>query len=694
MIVKNEAPRLERCVRSVWDLVDEIVIADTGSDDGTPDIARELVRQKGAGQVVSIEFRDFVQAKNDALAYASGAYILWMDADEILEGDGSVLRRAAEQGLNGAVNIPIEERVDGKVVLRYFRPRLWIADGWKFAGPGVHEVPVGPGEQRYETACWIWHNRDHRTPESYAQRSEMYLRILREHIAQNDSDTRAWFYYARTLMEVGRRMEAVSAFRKTLSLSTWRDERYQCCLDIAECLLAEGEFQQALEWCERAVLEDERRAEAFVTAGRIHYMREDWVQALRSFEAALQRKPPEDVLLFLRLQDYLELPLDYLTIIYDKLGRHDLSLAAARKLCEIDGYKDERRFRNLQYFTRKNTCTWFFALGHTPERLAPFGGVETTYIELPKALAAMGRRVFVFARVEREFVRDGVYFVPYANIRAYRDLRPDILVASRWFEPYAEIPARKRILWLQDAHYPDAPHGIVERVVVSSHWHRDYSILRGIPPQKLRVIPLGIWPEQFHPRVQRENLCIYSHNPNRGLDQLMELWPAIRELLNEDHQLVIAYGWEGLRTWSDDPRWQEYVNRHETGVRQWARENNAIVVGRLDKPTLYDLMGRCKLALYPCTFWETFCLTALETQASGVPMVTTRLGALPEVLGAGNVLIEGFPGNEEYDDEFVKWASDLLNNPEELSRRSSDVMGNVAGFDWPSVARMWIAEED
>jgi glycosyltransferase involved in cell wall biosynthesis len=82
MIVKNEERSLAKCLESVRDLAPEIVITDTGSTDGTVEIAR----QYGA-QVFFFSFDpvDFAAARNQTLARASGRWILMLDADEILE---------------------------------------------------------------------------------------------------------------------------------------------------------------------------------------------------------------------------------------------------------------------------------------------------------------------------------------------------------------------------------------------------------------------------------------------------------------------------------------------------------------------------------------------------------------------------------------------------------------------------------
>ena len=80
MIVKNEAAILRETLERVRPIVDEWVIVDTGSTDGTQAIISEY------GPVTELPFEDFVTTKNKALALATGKYILFMDADERLLG--------------------------------------------------------------------------------------------------------------------------------------------------------------------------------------------------------------------------------------------------------------------------------------------------------------------------------------------------------------------------------------------------------------------------------------------------------------------------------------------------------------------------------------------------------------------------------------------------------------------------------
>lgn len=83
MIVKNEEAVLARCLDSLKDLVDEIIILDTGSTDRTKEIAR-----KYTDKIYDFAWTgDFSEARNVSFAKATMDYIYCADADEVLEGE-------------------------------------------------------------------------------------------------------------------------------------------------------------------------------------------------------------------------------------------------------------------------------------------------------------------------------------------------------------------------------------------------------------------------------------------------------------------------------------------------------------------------------------------------------------------------------------------------------------------------------
>lgn len=80
IIVRNEEKRLAKCLDSVKDIADEIVLLDTGSDDDTLQIAENF----GCRIYETIWNDNFADMRNIALSKAIGEFILYIDADEIL----------------------------------------------------------------------------------------------------------------------------------------------------------------------------------------------------------------------------------------------------------------------------------------------------------------------------------------------------------------------------------------------------------------------------------------------------------------------------------------------------------------------------------------------------------------------------------------------------------------------------------
>ena len=90
MIVKNEEKVLARCLDSIADLMDEIIIVDTGSSDNTKEIAK-----KYTDKIYDFAWiDDFSAARNYSFSKATKEYIYVADADEVIDADNH--RKLAE----------------------------------------------------------------------------------------------------------------------------------------------------------------------------------------------------------------------------------------------------------------------------------------------------------------------------------------------------------------------------------------------------------------------------------------------------------------------------------------------------------------------------------------------------------------------------------------------------------------------
>ncbi len=101
MIVKNEEKILARCLDSVADLADEIIIVDTGSTDATKEIAARYTDKIYDFQWID----DFSAARNFAFSKASKEYIYSADADEVLDGENREKFRCLKENLLPEIEI-------------------------------------------------------------------------------------------------------------------------------------------------------------------------------------------------------------------------------------------------------------------------------------------------------------------------------------------------------------------------------------------------------------------------------------------------------------------------------------------------------------------------------------------------------------------------------------------------------------
>lgn len=161
MIVKDEEAMLGRCLASVRGWVDELIVVDTGSTDATVRIAE----QHGARVLHAPWTNDFSAARNVSLDAATGDWVLYLDADEVLvDGQGPRLRELAGRTWREALYLVetnhTEELGVGAstrhLALRLFRNR----PGRRFSGrlhEQVEELADLPPERREVTDVLIEH---------------------------------------------------------------------------------------------------------------------------------------------------------------------------------------------------------------------------------------------------------------------------------------------------------------------------------------------------------------------------------------------------------------------------------------------------------------------------------------------------------------------------------------------------------
>ena len=317
MIVKDEEAVLARCLDSVAEIADEIVIVDTGSSDRTRQIASQY------GRVLDFVWcEDFAAARNFSFAQATKDFILWLDADDIITPENKTrflqLKQELEQTTD-VVMLPYHTAFDerGRPTYTYYRERLLRrAAGFRWEG-AVHECIAPCGRVRYGDAA-VTHHKE-KAPDS-----ERNLRIYEGMLARGEHlDARGQFYYARELMMHQRFAQAVSAFEDFLQRPDgWVENRIEACRNLSDCLLAQGKREQAKQALVYSFTLDSPRGETCCALAALEMEDGRLEQARFWYQTAMRVPYTEQNGAFVKPLCYGYMPSLGLCVCCDRLGRH------------------------------------------------------------------------------------------------------------------------------------------------------------------------------------------------------------------------------------------------------------------------------------------------------------------------------------------------------------------------------------
>lgn len=217
-----------------------------------------------------------------------------------------------------------------------------------------------------------------------------------------------------------------------------------------------------------------------------------------------------------------------------------------------------------------------------------------------------------------------------------------------------------------------------ELLTVSSTSATDIADDFGVSPEQLHVVPLGVDTELFKPapdRVRNRIIVIASADvPLKGVSHLLHAASRLRVERDVEVQLVAKL----------EPNGPTEKLIAELGISDIVQISSG-----LTDEELAALLASAEIACIP-SLYEGFSLPAVEAMASGTPIVASRAGALPEVVGTdGECARLVAPGDV---DDLTKVLGELLDSPLELHRlgaagrrRAVDV------FSWESVAAQTVA---
>jgi glycosyltransferase involved in cell wall biosynthesis len=284
LIVKNEAERLGRLAESVAGLLDAVTIVDTGSSDGTMDVARRVFAAAHP-LVTSVAWEGFAPARNAVLELAAPRtdWVLHMDADETLVGYLGVTAHSPP-----LADCLTAETHSGS--LRYWVPRLMRSSrSWRWVGR-THEYLELDGA-RVEP-CAAFHVEHHADGGSRGDKFFRDLELLRWDW-DDDPQPRTAFYLARTYDDIGRVADAEHWYRFRAAMGGWDEEIFYSLYRLGCLLLPDDEGAGAL-W--RAWGMRPHRLEPLVALAQHYRGSEDWQLAWLACTALIEReRGPSDL---------------------------------------------------------------------------------------------------------------------------------------------------------------------------------------------------------------------------------------------------------------------------------------------------------------------------------------------------------------------------------------------------------------
>lgn len=286
--------------------------------------------------------------------------------------------------------------------------------------------------------------------------------------------------------------------------------------------------------------------------------------------------------------------------------------------------------------------------------------------------------VYVFGMEYEEKNVNGVRFRDYKNLEEFsKKNQIEAMIVSRYlfylldFDP--KKIAKKTFFWSHDLYLSQYVQGKelpnlgkdllkkniskIDGFICLSNWHKKEFLdtYEFIEPKKVFVIGNAINLKDFEGEVIKdESRFVWFQHPDRGLFELIDLFPSIREII-PDATLYI-YGGE------------EYFEEHQIQIQDYLQDH-MYYGGKLDNKHLIREIKKATYWFYPLNMYETYCIAALEAQLAGLMCIATNNSGLKETISDRGILFDTYKEalsaikkvhfDEELRRDYVKKAKDF-----------------------------------
>lgn len=335
------------------------------------------------------------------------------------------------------------------------------------------------------------------------------------------------------------------------------------------------------------------------------------------------------------------------------------------------------------------------------------GGSETAGYYMARELAKLGHHVRMFCNCDAPGMSPGTYEgVRYFPLNDWTDfchfVPHDVTIIQRQPAMFqSPTSARLNWLWCHDLALGRQKHDVmgvmwnVDRVLVlSDYMQKQYHDVYGVSDASMlrtrNGIDLSLFAGLENIKRNRKRL-VYAARPERGLDNLLH--KVLPKLIAADPEIELHLcGYTNPAS-----HLESFYQQIDALIRQ--NKDHVTWHGTLGKRQLYELFASAGIYAYPtpsqinAPFAEISCISVMEAQAAGLPVVTTNKGALNETLAPGaGTLVDGEAWSDAYVDAFVASVLELIGDDDKWNRASSAALLHAQNCSWEGVAQQWSDE--
>jgi glycosyltransferase involved in cell wall biosynthesis len=353
LMVKNEEKRIETTLNSVKDVVDGIILFDTGSEDKTVEIVKQFAEKHNIHfHLLQGQFEDFATSRNMLLDFADKLlydYLLLLDSNDEYRCDKNLkqlINGASEEGflLHQRWYVGPYEELD------YYNIRLIKSNtGFRYKG-SVHEyIDVPPGAKIGKMGDIILYQDRVKDNDGKSQtRWKKDLTLLKRNIAMNPNNGRSQYYLAQTYDCLNMKADAMFFYKQRANNEDgFFEERFN---SMMKCGQLERDEDDSVKWYLKAYQLIER-AEPLIGIVRIYRKRGKFKLAFLFAKLACELPYPSNCILWVNQRCYNHDRWQELGIVAYYVKEHELGQKACEKAVE-SGYDVDLNKKNLIFYEK------------------------------------------------------------------------------------------------------------------------------------------------------------------------------------------------------------------------------------------------------------------------------------------------------------------------------------------------------